>query len=208
MDRPDADAAAIYSRSHRTKLNIARSLNELCQKRPFSKIPIEAVATEANVSRSSFYHHFEDKNDVVKWLSRQCYANGIDQIGRTLTWFEGHLVTTKEMERYSKLFVSAASSTEYNAGRPFFIRHRQSTLAETITDYQHAELTTLLLFQIEALPQVEMIMANNYINGSYEVSLKEFCSMMVSLVPRELYTALEEPVDRTTPQGSFFLSQM
>jgi AcrR family transcriptional regulator len=196
----------MLSRAFKTKMDIAKALNRLCGQTPFARISIQAIADIAGVSRSSFYHHFEDKNGVVHWLSLMFYDNGIDQIGRTLTWFEGHLATTKSFRQFKALFTAAADESEYSSGRPFFIRHRQQNLSETLTEYKHLELTKRLAFQIEALPYAEMIMTNNFENDLYDYTLKEFCELMVSLVPTDLLQALEQPVNRETVKGDFLAS--
>lgn len=203
MITDNSEQGEMFSRSFLTKMDIAQALNRLCEDHPFSKIKVDAIAQEAEISRSSFYYHFPDRNAVVQWLSLYFYENGLDQTGRTLTWFEGHMITTRGFLRFHTLFTSASAGTEYGAARPYFIRHRQENLAETVADYQKKELTPLLEFQIEALPHAEMIMSNQYADGQYRLSLKEYCSFMTSLVPKELYEALEHPVERTTFKGDF-----
>ncbi len=193
-----------FSRAFRTKLGIAQAINRLCQARPFSKISIDMISKEAAISNSSFYYHFSDKNEVVQWLSLLFYSNGIDQTGRTLTWFEGHLVTTKGFLQFKSLFTSAAECTDYGAGQPFFIRHRQKNLTETVTEYKQMELTNRIRLQIEALPYAEKVIANNYDKGHYDISLKEYCDIMVSLVPKDLFEALEEPAQHASAPGHFF----
>lgn len=194
----------MFSRSYCAKMNIAEAFDRLCQESSFENITIESIAAEAHISRSSFYYHFADKNDVIHWLSRMFYARGIDEIGRTLTWFEGHLLTTKSFREFKTLFAKAAKDDAYSAGQPFFLRHRRAILEETITCYKNMELTLELAFQIEATAYTEMIMTNNYENGCYDLSLKEFCSLLEALVPRKLYEALESPVERKTAKGDFY----
>jgi len=168
------------------------------------RIPVEAIANDAGVSRSSFYHHFSDKNAVIQWLSQQFYANGIDQTGRTLTWFEGHLSTTRGFQRYKALFLSAAKVGEYGAGQPFFVRHRIATLTETVTQWKHLDLTNRLVVQIEALPYAEKAISNKWQTGDYDFKLREFCDLMVSIVPHDLYEALKDPVRREVVCGDFY----
>ncbi len=206
MNADYAEQEEIYSRAFRTKMDIARAFDKLCETQPFSKVRIDAIAKEAGISRSSFYYHFDDRNAVVQWLSLYFYASGIDQTGRTLTWFEGHMNTTNGFRRFRTLFISAADSSEYGAGGPFFMRHRQDNLAETITEYRHLELTDRLKFQIEALPHAEKVMTDNFERGCYRYTLKEFCELLVSLVPKDLYEALETPLTRTANKGDFFRS--
>ena len=194
-----------YSSSFRTKLKIAKVCNALCKEKSFEKVSVDEIVKRAGISRSGFYYHFQDKNSIVIWLSKQCYSVGLDETGRTLTWFEGHLRTTRLFQEYNALFVSGAENREYMGGQPFYVRRRQKFLTETLTDYQHKQLTPLLEFQIQALPHAEMAMANRFIAGEFDLKIKDYCNMAVSLVPRELYEALATPVNpSTSDQGSFF----
>lgn len=198
---------AMYSQAYRTKVDIASAFNMLCESEPFSKIRVETIAHAANVSRSSFYYHFEDKHAVVNWLTQQFYASGIDEIGRSLTWFEGHLITTKQFVQYRALLNSGGRLDGYNAGVPTFIRHRQENLMETLVDIQKKELTQRLQFQIEALPHSEYYMTDKFLRGDFgNMRIKQFCDLVISLVPHDLYEALETPAIPTDPtsKGHFF----
>lgn len=186
-------------------MKIVNALSELCKQRPYEKIGVSDIVAYAKISRSGFYHHFEDKNSVVQWLSLQCYNRGIDEIGRTLTWFEGHMVTTKGMNNYAELFAAAKDCKDFGAGQPFFIRHRIETLKETIIKYQHKEVTPLLKFQIEALPHVELYASEKYFEKGFEYSLKEFCDNIITLVPNALYKALEHPAQHRETKGLLFM---
>ncbi|MGV8083078.1 MAG: TetR/AcrR family transcriptional regulator [Coriobacteriia bacterium] len=178
--------------------------NRLCEAHDFSHITVDDIAKEAGVSRSTFYHYFSDRNAVVNWYSLLLYKEGIDQIGRTLNWFEGHLITTKGFMEYRPLFNGASFALEFSAARPTFIRHRQETLSETVTEYKHVELTERLAFQIEAVANMEAVMPGRWEAGKYHFSLKELCDLLVSLVPRELFGLLNEPVSRNLSKGDFF----
>ncbi len=96
--RADQDQR-VYSRSYLTKLRVAEAMDRLCAAMPFARVRIEDIVRESGVSRSNFYHNFSDKNAVVTWIAEQCHANGIFRIGRDLTWFEGHMITTRDMAR-------------------------------------------------------------------------------------------------------------
>ena len=184
-----------FSRAYRTKISIAQALDALCTDRSFDAVTVEDVAKQAQISRSGFYYHFSDLNAVVTWLSQQFYENGIDQTGRTLNWLEGHLITTQGMHKYQQLFVKAGQTRDYDGGAPYFIRHRKRNLTETIVDYKKMELTKSLSFQIEALPYIEKNMSNNFEEGLYDLTVSEYCELITDCVPRELFEALNEPVN-------------
>ena len=56
-------------------------------------------------------------------------------------------------------------------------------------------MTKTLAFQVEALPHLEWSMSNNFESGRYELSVQEFAELLTSCVPRELFEALNEPVN-------------
>lgn len=194
MTSATTSSERVYSRSYLTKMKIAEAMNELCGEKPFDKIRIDDIVRQSGVSRSNFYHNFEDKNAVANWLGTQCQKSGIFRIGRDLTWFEGHLITTREMTRYHQLFDSAGIGNHYDDAVPSFLRIRQQNLRETIVDYQKKPLTAQLEFEILAFPVVEVEMASQFRKGELPYTLKEFCEHLVAMTPTELYTTLEVPV--------------
>lgn len=156
---------SVFSKSYMTKLRIAEALNRLCENTPLKKIRIEDIVTESGVSRSNFYHNFEDKYAVITWLGEVCHENGIFRIGRDLTWYEGHLKTTQDMDRFRCLFVSASSGSDYDSPVPHFVRKRQDNLRETVLEYQRLEMTEELEFQICTLPHCEVAMTGYVSQG-------------------------------------------
>lgn len=58
-------------RSYHTKLELASALKEILETVPFRKVTISQIADKAEMSRKSFYYHFEDKYDLVKWIFEQ-----------------------------------------------------------------------------------------------------------------------------------------
>ena len=195
-----------YSQAFRTKLEIAEAMNELCEEMPFSKLKVDTIVGKVGISRSSFYYHFTDKNAVVSWLTNQFYQAGIDEIGRTLSWFEGHLFTTCRFQQFQALLTSAEELTDYDAAIPSFVRHRSEVLLETLTQYQHIEATPLLQFQIRATADIEISMTSSYRNGEFgDMKTKEFCTYLTQCVPRELFDALDKPVmPAMSTEGMFF----
>ena len=51
-----------------TKQIIARSLMELMKKKPLEKISVAQIADNCGLNRHTFYYHFNDKQDLVRWI--------------------------------------------------------------------------------------------------------------------------------------------
>ncbi len=176
-----------------TKLEILEAMCRLCETRPFSRLSVVDIAAEAGIGRSGFYYHFTDRNDAVQWLSRSAFARGIDQIGRTLSWFEGHYATTLALAPFKPLIVAAAQDAGYSGAEMSYLRHRKANLCETLA-MRGIEVTAELLFQIEALAAAEQHMTSAYTRGKLgDMPARTFCELLVSIVPDELRQAVEEP---------------
>lgn len=59
--------------SQTTKRAIAASLKKLLETTPLSKITIADIAEDCCISRMTFYYHFQDIYDLVKWI---CFDEG------------------------------------------------------------------------------------------------------------------------------------
>ena len=46
-------------------------LKELMRRKPFSKITVSELIKTCNVNRKTFYYHFEDIYDLLKWMLEQ-----------------------------------------------------------------------------------------------------------------------------------------
>lgn len=51
-----------------TKQVIKQALIHLCQQKTFRKISVQEIAHEANINRQTFYYHFTDKYDLLRWV--------------------------------------------------------------------------------------------------------------------------------------------
>lgn len=47
---------------------LAQSLKKLTVRRPFDKITVREIAEGAGVIRATFYRHFQDKYDLLRWI--------------------------------------------------------------------------------------------------------------------------------------------
>lgn len=57
--------------SMNTRRTLARSLRNAMQKKPFSKITVTEIITDCGVNRKTFYYHFQDIYDLLRWMVQQ-----------------------------------------------------------------------------------------------------------------------------------------
>ncbi|RHW32741.1 TetR family transcriptional regulator [Lysinibacillus yapensis] len=77
--------------SDETKRLLASSLKELMKIKPLEKISIRELTAHANVNRQTFYYHFEDIYDLLKWTFQQETIQLLAVHESTHVWQEGLL---------------------------------------------------------------------------------------------------------------------
>ena len=193
------DDRIVDDKSLETKLAIVKTLDEMSKTRPFSRLGVADVAKELGISRSSFYYHFSDRNDAVQWLSKRAFAQGIDQIGRTFSWTEGHYATTRMLYDYRHLISAAADDGSCGGAVLFFRRYRAQVLEETLR-MRDVQLTEDLSFQIASLAASEQAMTIAFLSGEFgDMTARAFCQHIESVVPKELHDALTMPRKQNAP---------
>jgi probable dihydroxyacetone kinase regulator len=84
-----------------TKAKLADSLKDLMKKTPFRKITIQNVTDHCGLNRQTFYYHFKDMYDLLRWI----YQNEIFRdFGLDRNW-KNTLLTTLKYAKKNKVFL-------------------------------------------------------------------------------------------------------
>ena len=57
--------------TYNTKKTIAASLKKFMEKKPLSKITVSEIVADCKINRKTFYYHFENIQDLLKWMLEQ-----------------------------------------------------------------------------------------------------------------------------------------
>ena len=85
MDRK-ANAA-----SDQTKFALALALKELMAQKPIDRITIHDLTERCGIRRQTFYYHFEDVYDLLRWMFQEEAITLLRQHEGMLVWQEGLL---------------------------------------------------------------------------------------------------------------------
>lgn len=78
--------------SLQTKQTLSNALKAAMEKKPLSKITVSELIRTCNMNRNTFYYHFDDLYDLLKWTLEQETLEVVDKIDL--------LLNTEEAVRY------------------------------------------------------------------------------------------------------------
>ena len=82
-------AIEVEEMSQITKKALADSLRKMLEKKPLSKITVTDLTAECGINRHTFYYHFRDIYDLVRWIYMTETETARKQIREKDTWEEG-----------------------------------------------------------------------------------------------------------------------
>ena len=118
--------------SDETKRILSVSLKELMRKKPLEKISIRELSDTAKVNRQTFYYHFEDIYDLLKWTLQQETVQLLDVEESSLFWKEGLLQLFKYLEENKEFCLCALQSLGRGHLKRFFYSDISTMLGKVI----------------------------------------------------------------------------
>ena len=98
-----------------TKQAIANGLKSLMQEKPFSSISVQELVRRCGISRNTFYYHFPDKYQVVRWIFyseiRPILSSGME----VKNWPENLLALCRYMQENRSFYLSALTLNGQNS---------------------------------------------------------------------------------------------
>lgn len=118
--------------SEQTKLQLAAALKTLMAQKPMDKITIAELTSMCNIRRQSFYYHFEDIYDLLRWMIQNEAISLLKQQEGALLWKEGLLQLFRYLEENRAVCLCALKSVGRNHLRRFFEADIDAIIHRTI----------------------------------------------------------------------------
>ena len=112
--------AGEFMSSLTTKKAISYALKDLLKTNPFSKITINDIAASCNINRQTFYYHFEDIYDLLKWVYQQEIILLMKKQEVVKTWQDALLVLLDYLTLNHDFCLNTLNSVGYRNLRRFF----------------------------------------------------------------------------------------
>ena len=172
---------------------IVAALTEALGQTPYSDVTIKEVCAAAHISRPTFYRYFENKDAIPLWYIRHFFKIGTFEIGRTLSWYEGHYITLSCMESNGVFFNRCELPDGCPPLKSIPTREHADNLRETIRKYHHTEITDILDFQITTFAKTRTDITRKWVEDGFKLSPQEFAEYTNSIIPHQLYKLLNVP---------------
>lgn len=196
---PD-DTAGECERDFRVidKFGVCVAIDHLLNETTLEKLTVETICKNANISRASFYRMFSDKYDALNWFMFRTLDLGNRLTGINYSWYGGNLTTISCGEKLVNLFRSPWQGHDYYGMRVQGINYRYRDILKVL-GIRNIEVTPELEFQAHNYAYLESHMVRRWYNDDNRMPLKQLCEYMADCVPRQLFEALNDPIDPKEP---------
>lgn len=106
--------------SFNTKKSLAEALKSAMEKKPFSKITVSELIQACDVNRKTFYYHFEDIYDLLKWMLEEEAIEVVKQFNLLVDYEEAIAFVMNYVEQNSYMINCAYDSIGRDGLKRFF----------------------------------------------------------------------------------------
>lgn len=117
-----------------TKRALAAALKKLMEQKPLSKITVSEIIASCGVNRKTFYYHFTDIYDLLKWMLEQEAIEVVKQFDLLVDCREAVLFIMDYVGKNKHLLRCAYDSVGRDELRQFFHRDFQGISENLIED--------------------------------------------------------------------------
>ncbi|MCM0622959.1 TetR/AcrR family transcriptional regulator C-terminal domain-containing protein [Lysinibacillus sp. OL1_EC] len=119
-------------KSEKTKRQLASVLKELMVLKPLEKISIQEVMEKAQLNRQTFYYHFEDIYDLLKWTLEREAIELLDDYKDESLWQEGYRDILLYLEKNRAFALNAINSMGHEHFNRFFHQEIYSIIEDFV----------------------------------------------------------------------------
>ncbi|TSI08273.1 TetR/AcrR family transcriptional regulator [Lysinibacillus sp. BW-2-10] len=121
--------------SDETKKILATSLKALMKGKSLEKISIRELTENAGVNRQTFYYHFEDIYDLLKWTFQQETIQLLDVHESTHVWQEGLLQLFRYLDENREICLCALRSLGRDHMKRFFYADIHNIFGRVVSEF-------------------------------------------------------------------------
>lgn len=129
--------------TYNTKKLMAESLKRFMIKKPFSKITVSEIINDCGVNRKTFYYHFQDIYELLKWMFEEEAIEIVKHFNLITDYEEALVFVMDYIEENDYIINCAYDSLGRNSMKQFFNADFNEIIFSLITKVEANFNTTL-----------------------------------------------------------------
>lgn len=125
--------------SNQTKKELGNALKEAMRKKPFTRITVSELVDACGLNRKTFYYHFEDIYDLLKWIYEQEAINVVKKFDLMIDYDEALNFVMDYIEENDYLIKCAYDSLSRDALRQFLFDDFIGIMENFLADIEERE---------------------------------------------------------------------
>jgi len=167
--------------SDATKKILTASLKKFMELKPLNKISVREIIEDCGLNRQTFYYHFEDIYDQVKWMYSQEAIVLLAQHDGVLVWQDGLLQIFNYLQENRTVCLCALHSMGREHLKRFFYTDLRSIIEKAIMDFGQ---------EIKATPEYKDFLAH-FFTISLAAVMESWLIEEIELTPKELINFID-----------------
>lgn len=124
-------------KSDATKVAMSNALKEQLKKKKLSKITINDIASACNISRMTFYYHFQDIYDLTEWTLEEAAGRAIGENRTYDSWQYGFENLLEELQGNQVLILNIYRSMDREMIERYLLKKAESLLMPVVEQESH-----------------------------------------------------------------------
>lgn len=120
----------------KTKKALAASLKKYMGKKPLKKVTVSEIITDCDVNRKTFYYHFEDIYDLLKWMLELEAVEVVKQFDLLVDYKDAILFVIDYVEANAHILNCAYDSMGRDEMKRFFCNDFYEIIRRIIDDVE------------------------------------------------------------------------
>ena len=124
-------------KSDATKVAMSNALKEQLKKKKLSKITINDIASACNISRMTFYYHFQDIYDLTEWTLEEAAGRAIGENRTYESLQQGFEGLLRELQANQTLILNIYRSMDREMIERYLLKKAESLLMPVVEHESH-----------------------------------------------------------------------
>lgn len=180
------------NRNYQTKRQLTDSLKKLMESKPLNKISIREICEGCGVNRQTFYYHFEDIYDQVKWMFRDEIISVLKDFSHSSQWKEGLLILFRYIADNRTVCLCTLNSLGHEHMKRFFVDDISTIVRNAIVYFaaklpEHEIIKEYEDFLIKYYSSAIMGVLESWLLGEIEESPEQMTGYICTIIENQFY---------------------